>query len=133
MKLNKDSRKLSRQLYRSSFSDGKLDDSRVGAVVESILASRPRHYLDILKDYHRLIRLEVDKRHAIVESAAALNEETSREVERDLKSKYGGDLTTDFRVNPDLIGGLRIKIGNNVWDGSVRNRLARLSEEINHV
>ena len=133
MKLNKDSRKLSRQLFRSSFADGKLDNSKIGAAVESILATRPRHYLDILKDYHRLIRLEVEKRHAVVESAAELSAETSREVERDLKSKYGGDLTTDFRVNADLIGGLRIKIGNDVWDGSVRNRLARLSEEINHV
>jgi len=133
MKLNKDSRKLSRQLFRNSFADGKLDNSKIQAVVESILATRPRHYLDILKDYHRLIRLEVEKRHAVVESAAELSAETSREVERDLKSKYGGDLTTDFRVNADLIGGLRIKIGNDVWDGSVRNRLARLSEEINHV
>ncbi len=133
MKLNKDSRKLSRQLFQSSFADGKLDNTRIAAVVESILSAKPRHYLAILKDYHRLIRLEVEKRHAIIESAAALSAETSRAVENDLKSKYGGDLTTDFRVNADLIGGLRIKIGNDVWDGSVRNRLARLSEEINHV
>ncbi len=133
MKLNKESRKLSRQLFRTSFADGKLDNTRIGAVVASILETRPRHFMDILKDYHRLIRLEVEKRHAVVESAAELSAETSRDVERDLKSKYGGDLTTDFRVNADLIGGLRIKIGNNVWDGSVRNRLARLSEEINHV
>jgi len=48
----------------------------------------------------------------------------------DLKAKYGSDLATDFKINPDLLGGLRIKIGSDVWDGSVRNRLTRLGEEL---
>ncbi len=49
---------------------------------------------------------------------------------RDLRSKYGDGLTTDFRVNPNLIGGLRIRVGSDVWDGSVRGRLDRLEQEL---
>ncbi len=133
MKLNKEARKLSRQLFRVSFIGGKLDNARISSVVQSIITTKPRHYLSLLKDYQRLIRLEVEKRHAIIESATELSSSVSQNVERDLKAKYGGDLTTDFRINPDLIGGMRIKLGNDVWDGSVRNRLSRLQEEISHI
>lgn len=133
MKLNKESRKLSRQLFRSSFQDGKLDASKVSDVVKAIVTSKQRHHLDIIKNYQRLIRLEIEKRHAIIESALELDGTTCEKVEKDLKKKYGNDLTAEFKVNPDLIGGLRIKLGNDVWDGSVRNRLARLEEQLTHV
>jgi F-type H+-transporting ATPase subunit delta len=52
------------------------------------------------------------------------------EVWRDLAVRYGAELVTEFRVNPDLIGGLRVKIGDDVWDGSVRGRLNRLEQEL---
>jgi F-type H+-transporting ATPase subunit delta len=77
-----------------------------------------------------LIRLELDKRHAVIESATELSPDTSEHVLRDLKTKYGEGLTTDFRVNPDLIGGLRIRVGSDVWDGSVQGRLDRLDQEL---
>jgi F-type H+-transporting ATPase subunit delta len=47
-----------------------------------------------------------------------------------LKKKYGSDLTTDFVVNPQLLGGMRIRVGSDVWDGSVRNRLERLQQQL---
>ena len=130
MKLPKDVRKVIKELFELSFTDGQLDSGKVTNVVTRIISGKPRHYVDILKTYHRLIRLELDKRHAVIESAAALSPDTSEHVLRDLKSKYGEGLTTDFRVNPDLIGGLRISVGSDVWDGSVRGRLDRLDQEL---
>ena len=130
MKLTKEVRKLSRELFEGSFHDGQLDADKVRGFVAQIVAGKPRHYVDILKNYHRLIRLELDKRHAVIESATELSQETSERVLRDLKSKYGPALTTDFRVNPNLIGGLRIRVGSDVWDGSVRGRLDRLDQEL---
>jgi len=130
MKLTKEVRKVSKELFRSSFTDGLLDTGKVRGFVGQLVASKPRHYVDILKNYHRLIRLELDKRHAVIESASPLSQDTSDRVLRDLKSKYGEGLTTDFRVNPDLIGGLRIRVGSDVWDGSVQGRLDRLEQEL---
>ena len=49
-----------------------------------------------------------------------------------LKSKYGPDLSTEFRVTPELLGGVRIKIGSDVFDSSVRERLNRLEAEVSH-
>ncbi len=130
MKLNKESRKLSRQLFRSSFSDGRLDAAKVRHAMQTMIAAKPRAYVDVLKDFQRLIRLEAEKRHAVIESATELNSQTSQQVLTDLKSRFGDDLVADFKTNPNLIGGLRIKIGNDVWDGSVRQRLNRLEEEL---
>jgi F-type H+-transporting ATPase subunit delta len=129
MKLTKEVRKTSKELFQASFKDGQLDAATVRGLVSRIVAGKPRHYVDILKNYHRLIRLELDKRHAIIESATALTPETSERVLRDLKSKYGESLTTDFRLNPELIGGLRIRVGSDLWDGSVQGRLDRLDQE----
>jgi F-type H+-transporting ATPase subunit delta len=130
MKSSKESRKMSRHLLRLSFTDGKLDQEKVSHMVQSILSEKPRHQLDILRDYQRLLRLEVEKRHAVIESATPLNGSMGDRIVANLKSRYGDDLTTEFRTNPELLGGLRIKIGDDVWDGSVRSRLSQLQEQI---
>ena|SRR5438067_846725 len=130
MKLNKEVRKVSRELFNASFTDGKLDQNKVRSRVQAVIARKPRFYSDILKNYQRLIRLEIEKHHAIIESASELSPDTSRRVVEDLKARYGSDLTADFKVSPDLIGGLRIRVGNDVWDGSVAGRLNRLEQEL---
>jgi F-type H+-transporting ATPase subunit delta len=130
MKISKESRKLSRELFRASFTDGGLDPMKVRRLVESIVEKKPRRFVEVLKNYQRLVRIEMHKHQALIESAIPLNSETTARVTQELKAKYGRDLTVDFRQNPDLIGGLRIKIGSDVWDGSIRNRLQRLEQEL---
>ena len=133
MKLTKEARKISKELFRASFANGKLDAARVRMCAKEVASRKPRHYIDILKNYLRLVRLETEKHNAIIESATPLEPQTANRVAADLRTKYGADLATDFKINTDLLGGLRIKIGSDVWDGSVRNRLARLGDELARV
>jgi F-type H+-transporting ATPase subunit delta len=130
MRTTKEARKTSRQLLKLSFTDGKLDEHKVNQVVQSVLTEKPRHFGDVLKDYQRLLRLEVAKHHAVVESATALNTNLSDLLVTKLKARYGDDLTIEFKTNSTLLGGLRVKLGDDVWDGSVRNRLRTLQEQI---
>ena len=130
MKLNKEIRQLSRKMLQASFTDGQLDPGRIAALVDSVIAKKPRNYINVLKNYKRLLRLEVDKRHATVETASEVDSAIRSEIAANLKSKYGDDLATDFHVDPQLLGGMRIRVGNDVWDGSVRNRLQRLQHEL---
>jgi len=74
MKLSKESRKLSKDLLRASFTNGLLDGAKVKKVTDAVVESKPRNYIGVLKEFSRLIRLEVAKRHAIIESAAALSD-----------------------------------------------------------
>lgn len=133
MKLNKAIRKTTKHLFQSSFTGPRLDENKVRGIVQQIVAGKPRHYFDLLKNYQRLIRLEIEKHHAVIESAVPLSQETGGQVIRDLKSKYGDDLTADFNVKPSLLGGLRIRIGSDVWDGSVQGRLTRLERDLTTV
>lgn len=130
MKTNKEIRQLSREMLRASFTDGQLDRGKIASLVQSLVAKRPRHVIPILQNYERLLRLEIDKRHAKIESAGELNPQTSSQIVARLKRKYGGDLTAEFIVDPTLLGGLRVRVGSDVWDGSVRNRLERLQQQL---
>ena len=47
-----------------------------------------------------------------------------------LKKKYGADLTSEFAVDPTLLGGVRVRVGSDVWDGTLRNRLERLQQQL---
>lgn len=129
MRITKEARRLSRQLFRLSLTDGALDRAKVSSIVQTVITEKPRHYLGALENFQHLIRLEMAKRHVVIESAVALSPETSESILSNLKQKYGQDLTSEFTVNPELIGGMRIKLGSDVWDGSVKNRLARLQEQ----
>ena len=130
MKQTKEIRRLSRQMLRASFTDGQLDPGRIKALVDSLVARKPRGYVDVLKHYHRLLRLELEKRRATVETASELDPARRQELVAMLKKKYGNDLTAEFIVKPELLGGMRIRVGSNVWDGTVRNRLERLQHEL---
>jgi F-type H+-transporting ATPase subunit delta len=130
MKINKEIRRLSREMLRASFTDGQLDPGRVSSLVNSLIAKKPRNYIDVLKSYRRLLRLELEKRRARVETASELDSTTSSELVANLKKKYGGDLTTEFVVNPELLGGMRVRVGSDVWDGTVRNRLEELERQL---
>ena len=130
MKINKEIRQMSKDLLRASFTDGQLDGGRVSSLVRSLLDKKPRNYLAILDNYKRLIRLEVEKRTATIESASELVPDVARDLVSNLKRRYGPDLTTRFVVNPDLLGGMRIRVGSDVWDSSVRNRLQRLQAQL---
>jgi F-type H+-transporting ATPase subunit delta len=130
MKINKEIRQLSRAMLRASFTDGQLDPGRVRSLVDSLIAKKPRNYIDVLKNYRRLLRLEMEKRHAKIETANEVDPAITSELVANLQKKYGGDLTTEFVVNPQLLGGMRIRVGSDVWDGTVRDRLERLQQEL---
>lgn len=130
MKISREARRMARELFRFSFVDGRLNAGRVSGISERLVAQKPRGYLQILKELTRLVRLELDRRHAIVESASPLDETSATNIANTLRQNFGSDITTEFRTSPGLLGGLRIKLGSDVWDGSISSRLATLSQQL---
>lgn len=130
MKISKEARRTSRQLFRVCMVDGKLDESRVRTVVSGVAGSKPRGYIGMLDAFARLVANEVSRQRALVESASALTPATQTELQASLSKKYGRQLTLDFSVNPELLGGIRVKVGSDVWDGSVKARLEGLAASL---
>jgi F-type H+-transporting ATPase subunit delta len=126
MKANKRSRRAAQQLFRLCHVDGHLDDARLREVASHLAASRRRGALAALSALLRMVRLDRDRHTALVESAAGLPSEVRDEVTADLTRRYGSDLETTFSENPALIGGMRVRVGSDVYDGSVRARLAAI-------
>jgi len=118
--------RAARRLFRVCLVDGVLDENRVRQVAARLAASGRRGALQVLSGFLRLVRLNLHQRAAVVESAAALPEDLRDSVTGALKRTYGASLEATFAVNPALLGGMRIRVGSDVYDGSVRARLARL-------
>lgn len=125
MKIHKEAQRTARQLIRLTTRDGGVNEDAAKKIIEKIVKDKPRHYVGILSAYHRLLRLEIARRHAVVESAAEIDSNERRSITARLKKQHG-DITTEYKVTPDLIGGLRVTLGSNVWDGSVKARLEAL-------
>lgn len=130
MKVSKDALRTARQFLRLTLRNGNVDQAAAKSIVDKVIADKPRNYLGILTAYHRLLRLELEKRHAIVDSAKELSAEEQGKVTADLQSRYGSDVTAEFRTVPELLGGIRIKLGSTVWDGSVKSRLETLRSQV---
>lgn len=127
MKISKTAAATARRLFGLCQVDGRLDEDRLRKVIKSLTSEKPRDYHAILGALHRLTRLEIGSRKVVVESATALDEATRQQVVAKLSGQYGADLQIEYKINAELIGGLRIQVGDDVFDGSVDGRLKRLA------
>ena len=130
MKISKQARRDARQLLRSCMANAVLDENRVRQAVQFVIRDKPRSYLAVLSQFQRLVKLELGRHTARVESATPLSPQFQSQVQADLTRKYGAGLSFVFLENPALLGGMRIQVGGDVYNGSVQGRLAALQESL---
>ena len=128
VKITKQARREAKQLFGSCRVNGLLDEARVRQAVQQLLARKPRGYLATLSHFQRLVKLDFDRRTARVESAEPLTAAQQSALQTNLTRRYGPGLNSSFGHNPALLGGLRVKVGSDVFDGSVLARLQALAE-----
>jgi F-type H+-transporting ATPase subunit delta len=128
MKTNRRTRRGARRLYRACIVGGLLDEGRALQVVERVAGARRRGSLGFLSHFRRLVTLDRARHQAVVESATPLPPDLRASVEADVARLYGPGVSTSFADSPALIGGMRVRIGSDVYDGSVRAALAALEE-----
>jgi len=127
MKIPREAATTARRAFRMCLDGDRLNDDKLRKVFSKIAELKPRNYKAMLHALLRLTRLEAARREVVVESAVPLDSNTTVRVTQGLQEKYGHDLSFEFKVTPELLGGMRIRVGNDVWDGSVKARIARLS------
>ena len=128
MKISKQARRDAKQLLQICRVNGLLDNAKVSRTVQAVVTRKPRGYVGILSHFQRLVKLDLDRRTARVESAVALSPAQQASIEANLVSRYGAGLILSYAPNPALLGGMRIKVGSDVFDGSVQARLNSLAE-----
>ncbi len=131
MQIPKDARRKARELFDAALDpSGRPDAARTLSVADLLIKAAPRHTLQILKEYSRLVRLATAKHHAVIESASPLDETTRAAILKSLQERDGGAVSLESKVDPSLIGGARIRLGSEVWDGTVQARIQNLTASI---
>lgn len=125
MKISKIAAATARRLFGLCQTAGRLDEAKLRTAVNGLVEAKPRDYSAILSALQRLVRLELESRKVTIESAVELDVASRERVVAGLAKQYGPDLEVQYQTTPTLLGGLRIRVGNDVLDGSVQGRLDR--------
>jgi len=126
MKIGKQARRDAKDLYLACRREGVLDEGRVRQTVSQVLAAKPRNYLGTLAHFQRLVQLDIQRHTVRVENAVPTSDALMAEIRSSLTRLHGPGLDFQFFIKPELIGGLRIQVGSDVYDGTVKSRLAAL-------
>ncbi|MDB4266184.1 F0F1 ATP synthase subunit delta [bacterium] len=127
MKVSKVAATTARRIFRLCSQNGRMNEEHLRMAIAKLGTEKPRDYRAMLQVLRRLISAELASKQVTVESATALDAATGDQLANSLRSQYGQDLTFTFKTTPELLGGLRIRVGNDVFDGSVKSRLDRLT------
>lgn len=126
MKTKRQAQREAGRLFRLCVVNGSLDEGRVRRVVQRIIDAGRPGTLSVLTIFQRRVRLDRAAHGAKVESATPLPTEVRASIEADLARLYGHGIDTSYVDNPTLLGGVRITVGSDVYDGSIHGRLAAL-------
>ena len=128
MKTTRQIKREAKRLFRLCLVNGLVDESRTREAVQRVVKAKHRGYLALLSHFQRLVKLEAARHTAEVESAVPLPADVRESIQAGLAAAYGPGISVSFAHNPGLIGGMRIKVGSDVYDGSVLARLAALEK-----
>ncbi len=137
------------ELYATIMNGSRPFDARAEALVKLLPADAPSELanllklmlqdgdLDLLSEVSAaLVQTASGQRQPVraeITSATELTDANRQALQQALSQEYGGDLVFQFRVDPSLMGGLRVRVGDRLIDTSVATRLAALRESLTSV
>ena len=86
----------------------------------------------IAREFHDLVDQVEGRVHANVVVVAEPSDNERRTISTELSRAYGKEVVPHFAVNPAILGGVVVRVGDTVLDGSVRRRLASLRARMLH-
>lgn len=126
MKISKDTQRTARRMFHLCFTNGVLDDAKLRQLIEGLASKKPRNYIPLLCALKEYVEVEIDRHKSVVTSATPLPEAESSLLKKKLTAHHGRDLDIEWKVDPSLIAGLHIRIGDEVFDGTLKTKLENL-------
>lgn len=124
---NKAAQQLARQLFNLSLVDGTVSAAQVEGVLAYLEKHPPASPLAVLRAYQRLIARELAKSEVIVEHAGPVTDGILRSLEGALTQKYKRQISAKSVHNAELIAGLRLRLGDDIYEASIAGQLEQLS------
>ena len=130
MKSTRQIQRDAKRLFRVCFVNGLLDEDRVRHAVQRVAEGKRRGYLRCLSYFERLVRLESDRHTAQIESPQPLPQDLQSTISTNLRKAYGTSIKIRFSEDAQLIGGIRVKVGSEIYDGTVQHGLAVIAKRL---
>jgi ATP synthase F1 delta subunit len=136
-----DNREMQLFFFSPYFSSAEKGDG----LEKAITGAEPElvNFLELLIEKHRMpvifrMRRQFDslwdkenKRLGVtVTSAVELDPEIAKRIGSEIEQQTGNEVELESRVDPDILGGLVVQVGNMVLDTSIRNRLEKLRKSV---
>ncbi len=118
---------LARQLFKLSLADGVVSAEQVAGVLAYVEKHRPANPVMVLRAYERLVAAEVAKNRAVVSHAGPVDQSMLAAIGAAMTKKYGRAVAATSQPDPALIAGLRVRVGDDVYESSVSAQLAALA------
>jgi len=118
---------LARQLFKLSVVDHVVAPDRVAGVLQHVEKHATAQSVLVLKAYRRLIATELAKSEALVEHSGPVSAAALAAIGSTMSKKYSRPVAATSRPNPALLAGLRVRVGDDVYESSVSSQLAALS------
>lgn len=125
-KINKEEKKIiTDNVFKNNVSDEILNFIKI-----LLDKRRINNFNEIASSFEKMANEHYGIVEAIVESVIALDEKTLKRLEENLSSKTGKKIKLKNSINPLIMGGLRVRVGDKVFDDTIKNRLDNLSEQL---
>jgi F-type H+-transporting ATPase subunit delta len=115
------------KLLALSKSDGIVQQELVTTVMDTLKKSPPRDLETVLKLYRKAVEKDLRASTAIVSYAGELSADKKATLQTTLETKSGRKLEMQWKEDPELIAGIKVAVGDYVYDHSIKSMLERLS------
>lgn len=130
MRGNKQTLELARKLFALSLDNGQLSAERVAGVLAYVEKHAPAQPVALLQAYHRFVAREVARGQAIVEHAGPVDQTLLSSIEGAMSQRYHRPVAATAKPRADLLAGLRIRVGDDVFETSVNAQLEALAASV---
>jgi F-type H+-transporting ATPase subunit delta len=121
---------LAKQFFNLSLENGVVSPTRVAGVLAYVETHRPPHAVAVLKDYQRLVKAEIDRSQAVVEHAGPVHDSLVTSIAESMTKRYRRPIAGIGRRNDSLLAGLRVRVGDDVYESSIAGQLAALANAV---
>ena len=126
----KQTHQLAKQLLQLSLVNGEVSAEQVAGVLAYLDKHRPPHTLAVLKTYQRLIAAQIARGQAVVEHAGPVTPTLLPNIAASMMKRFGRRITSVARRNDALLAGLRVRVGDDVYESSIAGQLAGLAAAV---
>lgn len=117
------------QLIKVSFTEGKLNQKKVKEIVDSLKKLSVGSAIPALSLYLKGLKRELDQHRLVIETPVMLTTEQIDEIAK-IVGRSTEVFETEVIVKPELLGGFKIKIGDEVYEDTISDRVEQLRKKI---